>query len=126
MYHSGDGANSVAASKTKIGIARCCASVGCTNQPIIGLASKEFCLDHFLVRCYERLDSLEPIARNHRLGAQEAAKARTQVQECANQTLLVCLSQRPLNNLERSRLLEILLQCGDLQVLLRRPALQLT
>jgi len=53
-------------------------------------------------------------------------RARTLLQECANQTLLVCLRHEPLNNLDKSRLLEILLQCGDLQVLLHRPALLLT
>jgi hypothetical protein len=36
------------------------------------------------------------------------------------------LRHESLNNLERSRLLEILLQCGDLQVLLHRPTLHLT
>jgi len=78
------------------------------------------------VKCYERLDWIESIARTRRMETEIAAKAHLLLQECANQTLLVCLHQQSLNNLERSRLLEILLQCSDLRLLLHRPTLQLT
>jgi hypothetical protein len=72
------------------------------------------------------LDRIEPVIRSPRLDAQESLKARALLQECANQALRVCLRHEPLSNLERSRLLEILLQCGDLQVLLHRPTLHLS
>jgi hypothetical protein len=108
-----------------LGHARCAAN-NCTASSVVILAGLDFCLEHFVVKCYERLDLIEPLVRNHRLGPEAAKSAGTLLQECANQTLLVCLRHQPLNNLERSRLLEILLQCGDLQVLLHRPVLQLT
>jgi len=85
------------------------------------MAGRGFCLEHFLKACYERLDSIEPFVRRLHIDAQEALRLCTLLQECANQTLLVCLRHEPLNNLERSRLLEILLQCSDLQVRLHRP-----
>ena len=89
------------------------------------MAGQDFCLPHFFAKCYERLDLIEPVVRNRRLNEQEAMTARALLQECANQTLLVCLRYEPQNNIDRSRLLEILLQCGDLQVLLHRPTLRL-
>jgi len=100
-----------------------CAANNCVSDSVIVLSGQNLCLEHFLVKCYERLDWVESIARNHRLETDTAVKARQLLHECANQTLIVCLRQQPLNNLERSRLLEIMLQCSDLQVQLRRPTL---
>ena len=103
-----------------------CAASNCESNSVIVLSGQDLCLEHFLVKCYERLDWVESIARGRRVESDTAAKARELLFECANQTLLVCLSKQSFNNLERSRLLEIMLQCSDLQVQLRRPTLQLT
>jgi hypothetical protein len=46
---------------------------------------------------------------------------RAALEECSEQTLRICLSGRPLSNLERGRLLDILLWSGELYVLLRLP-----
>ncbi|HVM74295.1 MAG TPA: hypothetical protein VMT75_01555 [Candidatus Saccharimonadales bacterium] len=101
-----------------------CGASNCDSNSVIILSGQDLCLEHFLVKCYERLDWVESIARSRRLETDVAAKARELLFECANQTLVVCLGRQPLNNLERSRLLEIMLQCNDLQVQLRRPTLQ--
>ena len=103
-----------------------CAASNCESNSTILLSGQNLCLEHFFVKCYEWLDWIESIARSRRLETEIAAKAHALLRECADQTLLVCLCQQSLNNLERSRLLEILLRCGDLQVQLDRPALQLT
>jgi len=103
-----------------------CAASNCESNSVIVLSGQDLCLEHFLVKCYERLDWVESIARSRRVESDTAAKARELLFECANQTLLVCLSKQSFSNLERSRLLEIMLQCSDLQVQLRRPTLQLT
>jgi hypothetical protein len=103
-----------------------CRASNCSSNSIIILSGQDLCLDHFLTKCYERLDWVESVARTRRLETEVAAKAHSLLQECANQTLLVCLRHQPTDNLQRSRLLEILLQCGDLRVLLDRPTLQLT
>jgi len=103
-----------------------CAASNCESNSAVLLSGQNLCLEHFFVKCYERLDWIESIARTRRLETDVAAKARALLQGCANQTLLVCLRAQSLNNLQRSRLLEILLRCGDLQMLLHRPTLQLT
>jgi hypothetical protein len=104
---------------------RCVAS-DCLGSSVVVLAGQDLCLEHFLAKCYERLDRIEPVVRRCKLDANDAATVRVLLQECANQTLLVCLRHKALNNLQRSRLLEILLQCGDLQVLLDKPTLQVS
>jgi len=126
VHHSEEGLQSAATGTAKAPIPSRCADGQCDRQGIVVLAGQGFCLEHFLAKCYDRLDRIEPVIRSPRLDAQESFKARALLQECANQALRVCLRHESLNNLERSRLLEILLQCGDLQVLLHRPTLHLT
>ena len=126
MHHTGDGWNSTATRAAKIQIGSRCADSACSGQGIVILAGHDFCLEHFLAKCYERLDLIEPVVRSRHLDAQDALTARALLKECANQALLVCLRHQPTDNLQRSRLLDILLQCGDLQIWLDRPTLQLT
>jgi hypothetical protein len=102
-----------------------CSTSGCENSAMIVLDGQHFCLDHFFSSCYERLDQLEPSIRRCSLDASEAKAVRTFLQECSDRALFISLRYDLLTNLERSRLLEILLSCSELQLLLRRlpPAL---
>lgn len=91
----------------------------CEKPAISALAGQPLCLDDFCARCYERLDELEPMVRGQRtLDAERAKSVRLLLQECADQALAVCLRHEPLSNRDRSRLLQILLQSGELQVLI--------
>lgn len=105
-----------------------CGASNCESGSVIALSGQELCLEHYLVKCYERLDWVESVARSRRLETDVASRAHALLRECANQTLILCLRHhpQPLKNLQRSRLLEIMLHCTDLQVQLRRPALHLT
>lgn len=99
-----------------------CRSLTCKNTAIIAFQGQDLCLDHFLGSCYDRLDELEKIILRRPLyTSAEMRKFREALEECSNRTLLVCLRHEPLTNLERSRLLGILLQCGDLRQILRKP-----
>jgi hypothetical protein len=97
-----------------------CKAGGCAKPAVISLAARELCLDHFLFSCYERLDMLEPMVRSRPLDRAEVQAIRGLLEECSNRTLLVCLRHEPLTNLDRSRLLEILLLCGDLQLMISK------
>jgi hypothetical protein len=99
-----------------------CNSSGCGKTAAIVLAGQDLCLDHFFACCYEQLDKFEARLRQGTLGAAETSDARVFLEECSNRVLFVSMRSESLNNLERSRLLEILLSCGDLQRQLRRPA----
>jgi hypothetical protein len=102
-----------------------CSTSGCENSAMTVLEGQHFCLDHFFSSCYERLDQLEPLVRRCSLDAAEAKAVRAFLQECSVRALFISLRYDLLTNLERSRLLEILLSCSELQLLLRRlpPAL---
>ena len=100
-----------------------CRSIACHNAAVIAFAGRDLCLDHFLPSCFERLAALEDSVDRRSLDdPARLRKIQDSLEECSNQTLLICLRHEPLSNLERSRLLGILLQCEELrQVLLRRP-----
>jgi hypothetical protein len=72
------------------------------------------CLDHFCSRSYEFLNGT---AKHGQLSTAANLPTTEQIQtadECARRTLDICMSKMLLNNLERARLLDILLWCGDL------------
>jgi hypothetical protein len=94
------------------------------------LCEEALCLDHFCSRSYEMLNAMD--GRN-RLNAAWHAPTADQIKiadECARRTLDICMSKAQLNNLERARLLDILLWCGDVvnssqpKKLAGRPALE--
>jgi hypothetical protein len=73
-------------------------------------------LDPFFTSCYEQLNSLEAKIRSRALDADAAKAAESFLEECSVRTLVICFRKEPLNNLERSRLLDILLSCRALQL----------
>lgn len=96
----------------------------CTKSAVTALSGEELCLDHFFACCYERLDQLEPMVRRRSLEVSENLAARAFLEECSHRTLLICLRHELLSNLDRSRLLNILLLTGDLQLLLRKKLIR--
>jgi hypothetical protein len=98
-----------------------CSVDSCAGNAVASLAQQDLCLNHFVGRCYEQLDSVDP--RGHRVPPEAAqlAQMRAFVEECSHQTLDVSLRSAKLSNLERGRLLDILLWAGELFVLLRAP-----
>ena len=99
-----------------------CKAGECARPAVVSLAGRELCLDHFFTSCYERLDMLEPMARSRALDSAQLPAIRGLLDECSSRTLLVCLRHEPLTNLDRSRLLDILLLCGDLQLLISKSS----
>jgi hypothetical protein len=99
-----------------------CKASGCTQSSVVGIGGQDLCLDHFFSACYQRLDKLEKVVCRGSLTPAELRAAFSFLDECADRTLFISFRSESLSNLERSRLLEILLSCGDLQQLLRRPS----
>ncbi len=83
------------------------------------------CLNHFLLCCYERLEGLDPRGRKFSAEPVDVPSMRAFVEECSRKALDVSLQSKNLNNLERGRLLDILLWAGELFLLLRAPRLTL-
>jgi len=98
-----------------------CKASRCASAAVISLESRDYCLDHFLGCCYERLDKLEPEIRRRSLEELEIPAAVAFLVECSNRALFISLRHEPLSNLDRSRLLNILLLSGNLNAFWTNP-----
>lgn len=100
---------------------RSCNVDSCASAAVTALDHQNLCLNHFLLRCYERLESLDPRGRQFCAEPVDAAAMRAFIEECSRKALDVSLHSKNLSNLERGRLLDILLWAGELFLLLRAP-----
>ncbi len=105
---------------------RNCRVASCSSAAITTLDHQALCLNHFLSRCYEKLGKLEP--RGRKFSAAEPVdltSMRVFIEECSRKALDISLHSQTLTNLQRGRLLDILLWAGELFLLLRAPRLTL-
>jgi hypothetical protein len=102
---------------------RNCRVRSCSSAAITTLDHQALCLNHFLLRCYERLEGLDPRGRKHSAQPLEVVSMRAFIEECSRKALDVSLQSENLTNLQRGRLLDILLWAGELFLLLRAPRL---
>jgi hypothetical protein len=102
-----------------------CCEDACGCAAITSLDQKNYCLNHFLRRCYERLDEVDPRNRKFREAPLDLAAMRAFIEECSRRALDVSLQFEDLSNLQRGRLLDILLWAGELFLLLRAPRITL-
>jgi len=109
---------------TKVG-KRSCWLGSCGSAAITTLDRQALCLSHFLMRCYERLDGLDPRGRKFSAEPVDVVSMRAFIEECSRRALDVSLQSQNLSNLQRGRLLDILLWAGELFLLLRAPRLTL-
>jgi hypothetical protein len=89
------------------------------------LDQQDLCLNHFLLRCYAKLEGLDPGGRRFLSEAMSLPAMRAFIEECSRETLEISLKCENLTNLQRGRLLDILLWTGELFVLLRTPGINL-
>ena len=99
-----------------------CAVDFCEGPAEASLAQQDFCVNHFIELCYENLRRIDP--RDQKIGRMplDLASLRAFVEECSRRALEVALHCESLNNLQRGRLLDILLWAGELFLLLRAPS----
>jgi hypothetical protein len=104
---------------------RNCRLGSCGSAAITSLDHQALCLNHFLQRCYERLEGLDPRGRKFSAEPVDLASMRDFIEECSRKALDISLQSQSLTNLQRGRLLDILLWAGELFLLLRAPRLTL-
>jgi hypothetical protein len=90
-----------------------CAQRSCTGPVVTSFCKEALCLDHFCSRSYEFLNRFEQRSQPDATPSLAMADELAVADECARRTLEVCMSKMSLNNLQRARLLDILLWCGD-------------
>ena len=100
---------------------RNCRMGSCSGTAITTLDRQALCLNHFLSRCYEKLEGVDPRGRRFSAEAVDVASMRAFIEECSRKALDVSLQSKNLSNLQRGRLLDILLWAGELFLLLRAP-----
>lgn len=100
---------------------RNCNEAACDSAAIASLDEQALCLNHFLLRCYAGLEAVDPRGQKGREQPVDLASMRAFVEECSHKALEVSLHTDNLSNLERGRLLDILLWAGELFLLLRAP-----
>jgi len=96
-----------------------CCRIACSEPVVTSLGPDDFCLDHFCGRCYELLEHADS-GRLSAHGAAGLARAMCTLEECARRALEISLGELALNNLDRARLLDIVLWSGDLTTVLGR------
>ena len=105
---------------TKLAERNCCESA-CHSAAATSLDQQALCLNHFLLRCYARLEAVDPRGQKSHEQRVDLAAMRAFIEECSQKTLEVCLQSGNLTNLERARLLDILLWASELFLVLRAP-----
>jgi hypothetical protein len=98
-----------------------CREDACKGAAITSLDEEALCLNHFLLRCYAKLEAVDPRSQKFREDPVDLPSMRAFIEECSQKALEISLQSENLSNLERGRLLDILLWSGELFVLLRAP-----
>jgi hypothetical protein len=99
-----------------------CAVDFCEGAAVASLAQQDFCLNHFIDLCYENLQRIDPRGQKTDRVNLDLASLRAFIEECSRRALDVALHCDDIDNLQRGRLLDILLWAGELFLLLRAPA----
>ena len=98
-----------------------CAVDFCDGAGVATLAQQRFCVGHFIELCYENLQRIDPRGQKDGRAGLDAASMRAFIEECSQRALEVALRCEEIDNLQRGRLLDILLWAGELFLLLRAP-----
>ncbi len=94
----------------------------CEGAGVATLAQQDFCLNHFIELCYENLQRIDPRSQREGRLPVDLPALRAFIEECSRRALDVALHCENINNLQRGRLLDILLWAGELFLLLRAPS----
>ena len=90
---------------------RPCGRSGCSESGVATFGAETLCSEHFVAACYEVLERLDRSMGSSASGASEAKRV---ADECARGVLDVSLNAARLSNLQKARLLDVLLWAGDI------------
>ena len=92
---------------------RKCSADCCENAAVTFFLQRDLCLNHFVLRCYEDLERIDPRGRNGKGSAEDIGALKSFAEECSRKALEISLSGHAVDNLQRGRLLDILLWAGE-------------
>ena len=103
-----------------MGQAESCSRMNCSKRAVTSVGEENFCFDHFCTRCYELLERGDSPLSLATGDYAALAALLYRLDECAQRALEISLGEIELNNLDRARLLDILLWSGDVTTTLRQ------
>jgi len=89
-----------------------CGYSDCQEHRIASVGDEDLCCDHFVQRCYEVLQRIEA-ERAQRETESDHSSALARVNTCLQGALEVSLRSESLSNLQKARLLDIMLWAGE-------------
>jgi len=97
-----------------------CSVVGCDKTKATSLEGAALCREHFISACYTRLDHYEELRKGLGLRATDTESARRFINECSRNADEIEHDARDLDNLEKAKLVHIILSASELGRHLRR------
>lgn len=97
-----------------------CSIAKCGRAAGANLDNEPLCRAHFIELCYEKLDEYEETRKGPGLTASDSESARRFIHECTRQADAMESTAQDLDNLERAKLLHIIISASDLGRHLRR------
>jgi len=97
-----------------------CGAPSCEKSGVSSIDGEALCRSHFIDTCYERLEQYEEMRKGHSLSVSEAESMRRFIHECSRQSDEIEHTATDLDNLDRAKLLHIILTASELGRYLRR------
>ena len=97
-----------------------CSAADCERESISFIDGKALCRSHFINVCYSRLERYEELRKANSLGVTDAESMRRFIHECSRQADEIEQHAKDLDNLERAKLVDIILTASELGRHLRR------
>ena len=97
-----------------------CSVAGCGKAKAASLEGAALCREHFISTCYARLDHYDELRKGTGLKATDSESARRFINECSRNADEMEHDARDLDNLERAKLVHIILTASELGRHLRR------
>lgn len=90
-----------------------CGYADCQEHGIAALGDEDLCCDHFVLRCYEFLHELDGARLRGEGQVNSSSDATSSINRCLQGALDVSLRSASLSNLQKARLLDIMLWAGE-------------
>src|SRR5258706_10118448 len=103
-----------------MGKAEQCSVTDCDQIAGTTLEGEVLCRSHFISVCYAQLERYDEMQKTHRLSVSDAESVRRFINQCSRQADEIEHKTKDLDNLDRARLLHIILWANELGRHLRR------
>jgi hypothetical protein len=90
-----------------------CGYATCQEPGIASVGDEDLCCDHFVLRCYEFLQQIDAEHSGNDNDCLSAPDLKSSINNCLQGALDVSLRSASLNNLQKARLLDIMLWAGE-------------